>query len=463
MPARALPLLALLWLVACTSASPPLAPPSIETSAVGARHAVATSTTPESTPGLAIAPTPPASVTQGPSFAQIPAVAEAAHPLLDAEAPVLPPQDAPLAAVTVDNPGHLPGAPASLSLNLPPGFAISVYAVTGGGPRFMAVGPDGSVYVALMTRGQVVRLVDRGGYATPEVVLSGLDNPSSLAFFGGYLYVGEMSEIARFRVTDTGVDPESKEAVISNLPIGGHITRTVAFGPDGLLYLAVGSSCNVCIESNPLRAAITVFDADGHNGRTYATGLRNAVGITWQPGTGELWATVNGRDNIGQDMGLSGQAARDATDNLPPDYITRVANGGNYGWPRCYGDHQLDPRYGDAAFCARALPPTIEIQAHSAPLGLAFYDGGQFPAAYQGNLFVALHGSWNRQTPTGYKIVRVVFADGRPVRVEDFATGWLAQNGAVSGRPVGVLVAPDGAVLVSDDNRGVIYRISYEG
>jgi len=365
--------------------------------------------------------------------------------------------------VRVANPGNFPGVPAGLALNLPRGFSISVYAVTGGGPRFMAVGSDGAVYVALMTRGQVVRLVDRGGYATPEVVLSGLDNPSSLAFFAGYLYIGETSEVSRFRVAEAGIDPASKEVIIPHLPVGGHITRTVAFGPDGLLYLAVGSSCNVCIESNPLRAAITVFDADGQNGRTYATGLRNAVGITWQPGTDELWATVNGRDNIGLDMGLSGQAARDVTDNLPPDYITRVVDGGDYGWPHCYGDHQLDPRYGDAAFCARALPPTIEIQAHSAPLGLAFYMGAQFPADYQGNLFVALHGSWNRQTPTGYKIVRVVFADGQPVRVEDFATGWLAPSGTVSGRPVGVLVAPDGALLVSDDSRGVIYRISYGG
>jgi glucose/arabinose dehydrogenase len=383
------------------------------------------------------------------------------HPLVDAEAPDLPPLAGPLQNVAVTVPAGLKNAPQQQSLNLPAGFSASVYAVTGGGARFMALGPDGAVYVALMGRGQIVRLDSQGSYATPTKILDGLNAPSSLAFFGGYLYVGENNQIARFTFNGA-VDPASKQVVVPNLPTGGHATRTIGFGPDGLLYVAVGSSCNVCIESNPLRAAITVYNPDGSNGRTYASGLRNAVGFTWQLDSGDMWATMNGRDDIGQDMGLTGQAAKNATDNLPPDYATRISDGGNYGWPRCYGDHQLDPKYGDAGFCATTIAPTAELQAHSAPLGLAFYTGAQFPADYQGSLFVALHGSWDRENQTGYKVIRLVFENGQPVRAEDFATGWLNGSG-VWGRPVGVLVAPDGSLLVSDDSQGVIYRISYGG
>ena len=384
------------------------------------------------------------------------------HPLVDAESPELPPVGGALQPSPIADRVGVKGAPDGETLNLPAGFSASIYAVVGGGPRFMALGPDGAVYVALMTQGAVVRLDDQGGYATAATVLSGLYQPSSLSFFGGYLYVGETTAITRYAFDAAGVDASNRQVVVPNLPDGGHITRTVAFGPDGLMYLSVGSSCNVCIESDPLRAAISVYNPDGSGGRIYASGLRNAVGIAWNPATGDLWATVNGRDDIGQDMGLSGQAAKTVTDNLPPDYVTRISDGGDYGWPRCYGDHQLDPMYGDSAFCAGTIAPTVELQAHSAPLGLAFYDGQQFPPEYQGSLIVAAHGSWDRQKPTGYKLVRIAFQDGQPVRVEDFVTGWQNADG-VWGRPVGLLVLPDGSLLVSDDLTGVIYRISYHG
>lgn len=386
-------------------------------------------------------------------------------PLVVATQPDLPPSDAPLVATPVQVPSALSGSfPAGQMLNLPAGFAASVYALPGGGPRFMALSPDNRVFVALMARGQVAELVDdgSGSFASAQTVLDGLNAPSSLAFFGGYLYVGETNAIVRYPFQDGAVDAGQKQVVVPNLPTGGHATRTIGFGPDGLMYVAVGSSCNVCIEQNPLRAAITVYQADGSDGRTYAAGLRNAVGFTWQPGTGDLWATVNGRDNIGQDMGLSGAAATQTTDNLPSDYVTRISDGGNYGWPRCYDDHQPDPKFGDAGFCATTLAPSVEIQAHSAPLGLAFYTGAAFPQPYQGDLFVALHGSWNRSVPTGYKLVRVHFENGQPAAVYDFVTGFLA-GGQAWFRPVGLLMLPDGSLLVSDDQGGAILRIAYGG
>ncbi|HLZ73233.1 MAG TPA: PQQ-dependent sugar dehydrogenase [Dehalococcoidia bacterium] len=435
---RLLPLVALLFVAACTSqrSAPRHAPP-----AATAKQQLALRQ-------AGLNPSPP----QQPSD----------PPLLVATQPDLPPADAPLAAVSVAVPAALNGAyPDGRTLNLPAGFQASVYALPGGGPRFMALSPDGRVFVALISSGQVVELADDGGgAATAQTVIDGLNAPSSLSFFGGYLYVGEINEIVRYPYTDGSVETSQKQVVVPNLPGGGHSTLTVDFGPDGLMYVAVGSSCNVCVERNPLRAAITVYQPDGSAGRTYASGLRNAVGFTWQPGTGDLWATVNGRDNIGDDMGLSGAAATQATDNLPPDYLTRITDGGNYGWPRCYGDHQLDPKFGDAAFCATTLVPSVEIQAHSAPLGLAFYRGTAFPQPYQGDLFVALHGSWNRSVPTGYKLVRLHFENGQPAAVIDFATGFLT-GGQAWFRPVGILELPDGSLLVSDDQGGAILRISY--
>ncbi len=211
---------------------------------------------------------------------------------------------------------------------------------------------------------------------------------------------------------------------------GGHWTRTVAFGPDGKLYVAIGSSCNVCIEQDPRRAAISVYDPDGKNGRVFATGLRNAVGITWQPGTNQMWATVNGRDNIG--------------DDIPPDDLRTINDGTFYGWPYCYGGKTPNPEYKDqaAAKCKDTPPNARSLPAHVAPLGLAFGDGLSAPQPYKDSLYIAYHGSWNRSVKVGYKLVRVPFIDGKAGQPEDFATGWLpggATNpGQVWGRPVGV-------------------------
>jgi len=224
----------------------------------------------------------------------------------------------------------------------------------------------------------------------------------------------------------------------------------VALGPDGRIYVSVGSSCNVCRESDPRRAAVLRYNADGSGEEIFASGLRNAVGLAFQPGTGRLWATVNERDWRG--------------DDVPPDYVTEVKEGTFHGWPDCMvvgGKVIPDDRFATGARCDRVALPAVEIQAHSAPLGLAFYTGAQFPPEYRGSLFLAYQGSWNRSVPTGYKVVRIPFRDGRPTgEVEDFATGWL-EGTSSWGRPVGLVVGSDGALYLSDQGGGRIYRIHY--
>jgi glucose/arabinose dehydrogenase len=236
---------------------------------------------------------------------------------------------------------------------------------------------------------------------------------------------------------------------VSGLPDGGHSTRTILFGGDGKMYVSIGSSCNVCREKDPRRAAIVRYNRDGGGEEIFATGLRNSVGITWHPATKELWGTDNGRDLLGDDS--------------PPDEINIIREGKNYGWPNCYADRVVDREFGTAEICQKSEAPAVKLQAHSAPLGLAFYTGKQFPREYQGDLFVALHGSWNRSKKTGYKVVRVKIENGRPGQVEDFITGWLTENETVWGRPVDLIVGKDGALYLSDDAGGVVYRISYHG
>jgi len=236
--------------------------------------------------------------------------------------------------------------------------------------------------------------------------------------------------------------------IVPKVPGGGHSTRTILFGPDGKLYLAVGSSCNLCDERDSMRAAVTQFNRDGSAGRIFARGLRNTVGLAFNPTTGELWGGNNDRDNLG--------------DDVPPEHINIIKDGRNYGWPQCYLPGKPNPEYGSAD-CSNVEPPAITVQAHSAPLGLAFYTGAQFPREYNGDAFVTLHGSWNRSVPTGAKVVRVqVDSSGhRAVGVEDFIVGWQRPDGSRWGRPVGLLVLPDGSLLVSDDYGGKIWRVSY--
>jgi glucose/arabinose dehydrogenase len=341
--------------------------------------------------------------------------------------------------------------PPEKPIQLPEGFAIHVFAQDLRNPRMLALGPDGEIYVAERGADRIIRLPDRNGDGsadTLEVVADGLNRPSSLVFADdGSLYIGETTRVLRLDTPENQGGSQERRVVIDDLPSGGHNTRTVLFSPDGqTLFVSIGSSCNACDEDDPRRAAIVRYNPDGSGEEIYALGLRNAVGIVFRPGTDELWATNNGRDMLG--------------DDLPPETVYRVVRDGDYGWPRCHAGRIIDPEHGDAQACQDVLPPEVEMQAHSAPLGLRFYDGGSFPAEYQGDLFVAFHGSWNRSVPTGYKVVRIPIENGTPGPIQDFATGWLVGDSAW-GRPVDVLVGSDGALYVSDDSGGKIYRIFY--
>jgi glucose/arabinose dehydrogenase len=335
-------------------------------------------------------------------------------------------------------------------LRLPDGFKISVYASGLKNARFMAIDDEGNLFLSQPKEGRisVLRDLNRDGAADEVIVyVEGLNLPHGLALDERWLYVAENDRVERLRDDNGDFMADHKELITNDIPgPGGHFTRTIGFGPDGKMYVSVGSSCNVC-EDDPRRAAILRFEKDGSGDELFARGLRNSVGFVWHPETGEMWATDNGRDWLG--------------DDLPPDEINIVYEGKHYGWPYCYGQRIPDPQYNDAELCATTEPPVVELQAHSAPLGLRFYNGDMFPEEYHGDLFVAYHGSWNRKVPTGYKVVRIVLDDEEPV-VEDFVVGWLV-DGEKWGRPVDVLVGVDGSMFISDDFAGVVYRVSYEG
>jgi glucose/arabinose dehydrogenase len=336
------------------------------------------------------------------------------------------------------------------TLQVPPGYSVSVVAAGLGDPRFMDVDTAGNLLVGTARQGIVYRFpFTEGQLGEPEVLISGLEQPASVALFaaddGEYLYVGETTQVSRFRYNPAGPVAD-QEVIIPDLPTGGHRTRTVAFGPDGMLYLAVGSSCNICLEEEPLRATVSRANPDGSDLEIIATGLRNPVGLDFQPESGVLWATVNERDNEGNE--------------IPPDLVTIVDEGANYGWPQCMPPAATPQESG--ADCSGVTPPTIGIQAHSAPLGLAFLEGEGVPSDLDDDLIVVQHGSWNREPPAAPKLLLIDFEDGQPIGARDFVSGWQDASGERWGRPAGVIVAPDGSIIVSDDTNGLLYRISAE-
>ena len=344
--------------------------------------------------------------------------------------------------------------PSADAISLPPGFGISIFAQGLRDPRMMALGSDGYLSVAERGAGRIVRLPDRDpdGVADAVVVVAeDLSAPSSIAFYrDGSLYVGETKRVLRLSAPDERGLFQEQQVIVDGLPSGGHNTRTVLFSPDwSSLFVSIGSSCNVCVEEDQRRATIMRYNPDGSGEQVYAQGLRNAVGITFRPGSGELWATNNGRDRLGDDQ--------------PPETVYQIREGDNAGWPYCHSGRIVDPDYGSPTACDGVVAPAVEMQAHSAPLGLTFYSGSQFPEEYWGDLFIAFHGSWNRAVPTGYKLVRVPMQDGRAGQVRDFATGWLRANSSQWGRPVDVLTGAGGSLFVSDDSGGTIYRIFYAG
>jgi len=348
------------------------------------------------------------------------------------------------------------GSGEETALQVPAGFEANMFAQGLNNPRFMAFGPDGVLYVAERGNGRIVALPDSDGDGLADGIrefAGSLDQPHSLVYHEGAWYVGVPSGVIRLEDGDGDGVAEQRTAVVDNLPASGsHRTRTVEFLPDSRMVVSVGSSCNVCDEEDPRRATVLVYDdAQGGGERIYAQGLRNAVGLAIHPETGLLWATNNGRDLLG--------------DDLPPETVYIVQEGMDYGWPRCHSGDVLDPEFGQPGACDGVGQPLVQMQAHSAPLALAFYSGDSFPGEYRGDLFIAFHGSWNRSVPTGYKVVRLPLRGSEPAGpIEDFVTGWLDVEGfQASGRPAGLAVGPDGALYISDDKGGFIYRVTYNG
>lgn len=339
-----------------------------------------------------------------------------------------------------------------MPLALPPGFSISIVAEGLEGARVIAFDAHGDLWVSRTSQGAITRLSFQDGKVVGrEEVFRDLRKPHGLAFDpqnSDILYIAEEHQVSRIDLAGNR-QPER----IVKLPYGnGHFTRTIAFGPDDRLYVSIGSSCNVCIESDTQRAKIFSMKKDGSDFKEYARGLRNPVFFTWHPVTGQLWATEMGRDLLG--------------DDLPPDEVNIVTETRNYGWPNCYGKNVHDGDFDKNIYirnpCDEPFEAAshIDLPAHSAPLGLAFVpEEGLWPEEYWHNLIIAYHGSWNRTIPDGYKLVRAIFdADGQFIKLEDFITGWLLNQEAALGRPVDVKFF-NNALYVSDDKAGVIYRI----
>ena len=335
-------------------------------------------------------------------------------------------------------------------IKLPAGFSIEVFTANLPGARSMALGSKGTLFVGTRRDGKVYA-VQNGGtpHAKVFTIAKGLNQPNGVAFREGALYVAEINRVLRF---------DGIEARLANpprpVPINGtfpdethHGWKFIRFGPDGKLYVPVGAPCNVCESEDPRFASIMRMDPDGKNLEIYAGGVRNTVGFDWHPATRELWFTDNGRDRMG--------------DDLPPDELNRAGTKGlHFGFPYRHGRGILDPKFGGRKAKGNFVPPEVELPAHVAALGMRFYTGAMFPRQYRNQIFIAEHGSWNRSIPDGYRISLVQTGGNKGGTYKVFAEGWL-RNGTAWGRPVDLQVMPDGSLLVSDDEAGAIYRISY--
>lgn len=379
----------------------------------------------------------------------------------------------PYATKSVDNGADLVPRPDKAWPQAPAGFKVELYASGLKNPRLIRTAPNGDIFLAESYAGEikVLRGVEANGKAQQiEVFASGLSKPFGIAFYPlgpnpEWVYVANTDSVVKFPYRNGDLKARgSKQTVVQQLPGGGrlrgggHWTRDIAFSNDGKkMFVSVGSLTNVddpeenSGEKN--RADILEFNPDGSGQRVYASGIRNAVGIAVHPKTGELWASVNERDELGN--------------NLPPDYITHVQEGGFYGWPYYYIGPNQDPRHKGKhpELKDKVIVPDVLVQPHNASLEMTFYDGKQFPAEYHGNIFAAQHGSWNKEARTGYEVIRVrLNAQGRATgEYEDFLTGFVTEDGKVWGRPVGVAVAKDGSLLISDDGSEAIWRVSYKG
>jgi len=371
--------------------------------------------------------------------------------------------------------------PRSAELKVPPGFEVKPFANGLSGPRTLRVAPNGDIFVAETGAGRirVLRPADNGaGAGTTETFASGLRAPFGIAFYPAdepqWVYVGNTDSVVRFPYRSGDLKARgAAETIVPKLPTGGHSTRDVAFSKDGArMFVSVGSQSNVAegmgkLEGTALRqwesertvgatwgyetdrAGVLVFDPMGKNQKVYASGIRNCVGLAVNPTTGDLWCSTNERDGLG--------------DDIAPDYLTRVREGGFYGWPWYYAGIHEDPRHKGARpdLKDKVIVPDVLLQAHSASLGMTFYTGDAFGPDFRGNAFAAEHGSWNRSTRTGYKIIRAIVKDGVPTgEYEDFVVGFVVDDASAWGRPVGVAMAKDGSLLFSEDGNGTIWRVT---
>ena len=344
------------------------------------------------------------------------------------------------------------GDPELSEIKLPEGFIINFYATDVKGARSMIMGDKGTLFVGSRSAGNVYALVDTNNDNKADkkyIIASGLNSPNGVALKDGNLYVAEISRILRFDDIENRLgNPPKPVVVFAEYPEEGHHGwKYIAFGPDGKLYVPVGAPCNIC-ESAEIFSTITRMDADGSNMEIYASGIRNTVGFDWHPTTGDLWFTDNGRDMMG--------------DDIPPDELNHASRPGmHFGYPYCHGGDIPDPKFGEKRSCSEFTPPAIKLGPHVAALGMTFYTGDMFPVEYKKKIFIAEHGSWNRSTPIGYRVMMVELDGDKAISYQPFAEGWLSGNSAW-GRPVDVIMLDDGSLLVSDDHADAIYRISYK-
>lgn len=336
---------------------------------------------------------------------------------------------------------------------LPAGFSVAVLVDGVDNARSMALGDDGTLFIGTRRAGKLYAVI--GPFtAAPTVVTiaEGLDMPNGLAWFEGALYVAEARRIVRYRDIEAHLDkPGAAEVVVADLPYENklHAWKYIGFGPDRKLYVSLGAPCNIC--EAPDLTVMLRMNPDGTGREVFARGIRNSVGFDWHPETNELWFTDNGRDLLG--------------DDIPPCELNRAERAGlDFGFPYCHGADIADPELGASGSCEDSVAPVQLLGPHVAPLGMRFYTGSMFPAAYRGHVLIAEHGSWNRSKQsgkTGYRVSLVKLRGNEAIAYEPFMTGFIDGDGRVTGRPVDLLIAPDGAVLVSDDQRGVVYRVTY--
>lgn len=350
--------------------------------------------------------------------------------------------------------GELSSASLSSRIKLPPGFSMGVYAANIPHARLLRFTRTGDLLVAVPSDDKILLLGrDANGDGKADYVrtlIKGLNGPNGMDFYKDWLYIAETDAIGRVKFNhETGRLAGDYEQIVKGLPGGGnHWQKRLRFGPDGLMYVTLGSSCNVCIEKDKRRATMMTFNPDGSDPKIFATGLRNSAGFDWRPADGQIYATDNGRDGLG--------------DNFPPCEFNLIKQGQFYGWPFANGNNVPDPDLGEghAAEIANATPPVHGFRAHNAPLGMVFVRGDAFPPAWRGTAIVALHGSWNRSEKDGYKVVALRWDEKGNITESDFVTGFL-KDGDVIGRPAEVAEGPDGAIYIADDYAGAVYRVAY--